>query len=120
MFSRTTNHVLFVDPDGGQPFYRLSMLGESGDLEGVVSSHDLKVIERAYTEAWIRAVAVSIGIGFHPDTRADHYAPPLPEPLLSEYDAVMDLVCDSGIDPYEVGMDAWRQAGMIEPTQTAP
>jgi len=74
--------------------------------------------EIAYARAWIEWVTVEIGLGFHPDTPARDYEPPLNEPLRRQYDAMIawshEMLELGKTDPYEVGLAAMEAAGMIE------
>lgn len=67
---------------------------------------------RIYAERWIRWVTAEIGLGFHPDTRAEDYEPPLEQPLRTEYDPALGFVFEHLEDPYEVGLDAMYKSGV--------
>jgi hypothetical protein len=69
------------------------------------STDDWKEACRMFAESWITWVTAEIGMGFHPDTPADHYTPPLQSPLRGEYDAMIGFVHEH-IDPYAVALDA--------------
>lgn len=67
----------------------------------------------AFADRWLRWVTVTIGLGFHPDTRAEDYSEPLPEPLASEYDLMLSFAFMHLEDPYAVGMDAHEKTGNL-------
>lgn len=80
-------------------------------------------VEIAYAKRWIEWCAVEIGLGFHPDTSARNYEPPLSEALARQYDPMIawahEMLETGNTDPYEVGLAAFEAAGLIEP-QAAP
>jgi len=109
----TTGLVLINDPSSPDGRFRLEKV-EDGETMIVAASDDVMDIEAAFAEAWLRHVAVHIGIGFNPDTRAADYEPPLESDLAREYDPILDLASRRLEDPYEISMDAWKQAGVAE------
>jgi len=99
--------------------YVVSRKGETDDVVpkdaqgyGVISL-DVTKARTAYAEAWLRAVAVEIGLGFHVDTPAGQYEPPLPEGLGAQYDDMISYAHDNLQNPYEVTMAAWLDAGLV-------
>lgn len=91
-----------------------------GKDEPILDSDDLDEIIAAYAKAWLQWVAVNIGLGFHPDTRAQSYEPGLESGLAAQYDPVIELVFERLEDPYEVGLSAWQAAGLIEGSTASP
>jgi hypothetical protein len=88
--------------------------------------------QSTYAERWLKTAAVTIGTGFHPDTRAPDYVtydedadalvPGLGlhnAALLQQYDAMMEFCFQHLENPYGIGLDAWKQAGLIEPEAPA-
>jgi uncharacterized protein YciU (UPF0263 family) len=59
-----------------------------------------------YAESWLTWVTAEIGMGFHPDTPAEDYTPPLPAPLMGEYDPMISFAHEHLEDPYEIGLNA--------------
>jgi hypothetical protein len=59
--------------------------------------------DRAQAIAAVRWMVRTIGLGFHPDTRALDYAPPLPRRLRGVYDALLDAAFQH-CDVYAVGV----------------
>lgn len=119
--------VLYNEPAGVSVFARASQAaahaadpaftvvrGRGAEAVIHAATNDRTDARIAYAEAWLRNVAVSIGLGFHPDTRAGSYSPPLEPGLASEYDAMLDRVFTLLPDPYEVAYSAWREAGLLE------
>lgn len=53
-----------------------------------------------------------LGGGFHPDTR--DYDPPLSPQEASDYERDMDKLFANGGDPYAYGLQAMKEAGLIE------
>ncbi len=127
--------VLYNDPAGVSVFARASrnaahaadpaftvVRGRGADAVIHASTDDRAEARAAYAEAWLRNVAVAIGLGFHPDTRADDYSPPLEPGLAAEYDAMLERAFDLLPDPYETAFEAWREAGLLqgEPAPAGP
>lgn len=54
------------------------------------------------------ALVREIGFGFHPDTPADGYDPPLPPELRARYERVVSNAF-SALDPYEVGVRTFEE-----------
>lgn len=58
-----------------------------------------------------------MGLGFHPDTLAMHYDPPMNYEDQMEYTLDMMMLFmmqdEDGIDPYEVGIEAMEEAKLI-------
>lgn len=53
---------------------------------------------------------IRIGVGFHPDTRGEDYAPPLSADEVAEYDADMDALFAFGGDPYAAAVAAMEES----------
>lgn len=106
----------------GKPFVMTSK-----DAVGHVRTEEFDYfldVEIAYAKAWIEWVTVEIGLGFHPDTPARDYEPPLTEPLRRQYDAMIawshEMLALGKTDPYEVGLAAMEAAGLIESQPDGP
>jgi len=100
--------VTFKAPGfGGHEAYEVEVRGEA-------------TLAAEYAEYWLRWVSVEIGIGFHPDTRAEDYVPRLPSKLNKEYDEMIGFCFEYIDDPYKVGLDAWEKAGFIDSEPSAP
>lgn len=54
-----------------------------------------------------------LGLGFHPDTPGADYMPALSAADIKQYDADMETLFGFPGDPYEAGMAAWKEAGLI-------
>jgi hypothetical protein len=54
-----------------------------------------------------------LGLGFHPDTRGADYSPQFDAATIAEYDADMAVLFEVADDPYECGIMAWADAGLI-------
>lgn len=54
-----------------------------------------------------------LGGGFHPDTRGADYSPPFDPDEIIEYDADMERLFETAADPYECGVMAMADAGLI-------
>ena len=54
-----------------------------------------------------------LGGGFHPDTRGKDYRPRMSKEWIAEYDRDMEELFAGGGDPYEWGILAMREAGLI-------
>lgn len=72
---------------------------------------DWNELTTAVAEAWMIWVTTEIGIGFHPDTPASHYEPPLPTELAAEYDGMIIFCHENLYDPYEPGLDTMIKLG---------
>jgi hypothetical protein len=112
--NEASNVSVRVETEGGVPFYTLFAPGEHGAVKPLFMTADLDEAKGAYADRWIAAVAVSVGIGFNPDTPAADYAPPLERSLAVEYPAMIELAHEFGSDPYAVGIAAWEEAGLKE------
>jgi hypothetical protein len=100
--------VVFKAPAfGGHEAYVVEIRGEASVAE-------------KYADYWMRWVSVEVGIGFHPDTSAKNYTPSLPAALNNEYDGMISFCFEHMEDPYEVGIDAWEKAGIIDPVSSGP
>jgi hypothetical protein len=53
-----------------------------------------------------------LGLGFHPDNRAEDYDA-LTEEEMADYEEDMNTLFSLGLDPYEYGLTAMRAAGLI-------
>lgn len=73
------------------------------------NTDDWKELCRMYSECWVTWVTAEIGMGFHPDTRADDYTPGLPQPLKGEYDPMIDFASEHLEDIYATGLDAMHR-----------
>ena len=68
------------------------------------------LLARQYMRRWVS----HIGIGFHPDTSAADYVPPLSDDDAKQYDLDM-LFCQLVLqDPYADGLRAMRDAGLLD------
>ena len=68
------------------------------------------LLARQYMRRWVS----HIGIGFHPDTPAADYVPPLSDDDAKQYDLDM-LFCQLVLqDPYADGLRAMRDAGLLD------
>lgn len=90
---------------------------DAGKDELILQSDDLDEILTAYAEAWMRWVAVHIGMGFHPDTSASEYEPRLEPGLFDQYDEMIGFAHQRLDDIYAISLDAWEKAGVIEALQ---
>jgi hypothetical protein len=54
-----------------------------------------------------------LGLGFHPDTPGADYSPQFDADTIAEYDADMTVLFEVADDPYECGIMAWKDAGLI-------
>lgn len=112
----TGNRILF-SKDGDLDVFCIELPGnkEHGS-DRAAGIYNFEEVRRIYAERWLNKVAVDIGIGFHPDTSADAYEPPLPDGLRGEYDDMLDLVFEVIDDPYAFSMRAWEHAGLVSPS----
>jgi hypothetical protein len=70
-----------------------------------------------FTEAICRKWVAKLGLGFHPDTCGKDYSPEMTAAEISEYDTDMEALFMLAQDPYQCGIDAWAEAGLIPPTK---
>ncbi|NTF23542.1 hypothetical protein G6L37_34795 [Agrobacterium rubi] len=120
MRSQTTGASVKVDRgDDGGTTYDLVFPAFEGHEELRESFDDILDLEDAYVKQWIRWTAVTVGLGFHPDTPAEDYEPPLSAPLAAEYDRLIEI-SHGYTDPYEVSIEAWNAAGLVEGSDTKP
>lgn len=89
--------------------YSVHRPGALDSYVGVVRSR----AQAAYAALWLEAAATDIGLGFHPDTRADDYEPPLRPDLAAQYDDMIGFCHGHLEDPYAIAYDAWDRAGLI-------
>jgi hypothetical protein len=120
MQSQTTGATVKVDiGEDGARTYGLSFPAFEGHEELLDTFDDIIDLEDVYVTQWIRWNAVTIGLGFHPDTPADGYEPPLSEALAAEYDRLIEI-SHGYTDPYEVSIEAWEAAGLSDDAETKP
>lgn len=99
----------------GEPHRYSVVLCQDSDAggESLASGVGKTEAQAAYAKGWMQAVAAGIGLGFHPDTPASAYEPPLEAGLADHYDAMIGFCHDHLEDPYAVAMDAWREHGLL-------
>jgi hypothetical protein len=79
---------------------------------------------RSIADTWLDTVVARLGLGFHPDTRADAYVDAYGQQSLglaeiAAYEEGLDLL-SARVDVYAAGVDAFRRAGLLEPEQPQP
>lgn len=117
--SMTTGTVVRITSESdGSRVFDMMFPAFAGHDEITESFDDIMDLEEAYVTQWVRWAAVNIGMGFHPDTSADAYEPPLDTDLHAEYDKLIDL-SHGYVDPYASGLDAWEDAGIIPKSPNA-
>lgn len=79
------------------------------------STDDWAELCAMYAESWLTWVTAEIGMGFHPDTPANDYSLPLPQPLRSEYDPMIGFVFEHIEDPYAIGLAAMQRMEFDKP-----
>jgi hypothetical protein len=118
--SQTTGAVVdVVANEDGDNVHNLTFPAFDGHEEMRGTYDDIMDLEDEYVVQWVRWAAVTIGVGFHPDTPAEDYDPPLESALAEEYDALLKL-SHGYADPYETAVDAWEAAGIVEPSEKGP
>lgn len=71
-----------------------------------------EALQVAHDEKMVAAYAERFGLGYHPDTRASEYDPPLTGQEHAEYEAIHDRV---GTDrAADIGLRVWTKLGWIE------
>lgn len=63
----------------------------------------------AIAAKWVKR----LGLGFHPDTQGGDYRPCLSAQDARDYEADMTALFECAADPYECGLMAMRDAGLI-------
>lgn len=74
---------------------------------------ELTEASRASCETWLRGVAGAIGMGFHCDTPADRYDPPLSPADAAALARGLDLCFEYLPDPHETALRGWVDAGIL-------
>lgn len=111
---RNAVYGLTVLAEGKPVNYTVTLAGDDdAPGENLASTTDLAEAQSAYARGWLRSAATGIGLGFHPDTPAAGYEPPLGDALAAQYDTMIGFCHDHLEDPYEVSMSAWRDAGLV-------
>lgn len=104
--------VYAVDKDGCA-LCDCATIYEGDSIEAALDTaqrHAAREIDpHAICAKWVRV----IGIGFHPDTRGKDYSPALSAEQIAEYDADMRDLFAVAADPYECGMMALADYGLI-------
>ena len=113
VWTSATTGVVLTNSGGKQP-YTLFVPGRDGAPADEMKFDYLDQAVEAWSKAWLEWAAVEIGLGFHPDTSAENYVPPLPAALAAEYDSMISLSHQTLQDPYAVSIEAWERAGLIE------
>lgn len=121
LHSETTGMTVRISLDSdGDTEFKATLPAFAGHDEATLETDDFIDIEEFYGEQWIRWAAVTIGLGFHPDTSADNYIEGSLSPaLMAEYDEMIGRAHQWCADPYEVSLDAWDKAGLIPPDMSA-
>jgi uncharacterized protein YciU (UPF0263 family) len=106
LVSRSSGITVSVTDNSDVLIFELKAPENAAAAEFTASTDNWQELRRMYAESWITWVTAEIGMGFHPDTPADHYTPPLPSPLKGEYDFMISFAHEHLEDPYAVGLDA--------------
>jgi len=109
-----------VDETSASPAFKMSVPAAPGSDGYDFGTDDWIDLSVAYADAWLRWAITHVGTGFHIDTPASDYVPPLDEPLRSELDPMIDFAHRYLNDPYEVAMDAAEKAGLWGEQKPAP
>lgn len=116
VWTNATTGIVLTN-SGGRQRYTLSIPERNGGSPMEAKFDFLDDAIAAYSKAWLEWAAVKIGLGFHPDTYAELYEPPLPSALAAEYDKMIRLAHRTMQNPYEIAMNAWRKAGLVQDSQ---
>lgn len=122
LVSKSTGMRIEIVEMDGRDRFRLQGPAFAGEPAVAIETDDWSSMLAIYGERWLRWVTVTIGLGFHPDTRADDYVPALPDALRSVYDPMIDFVFERvPDDPYAIGLDAWEKGGLLnDPPSPVP
>jgi hypothetical protein len=67
------------------------------------------VTDAASAEAFVSWCVRTIGPGYHPDSRAADYEPPLPPKEARRYDEMHERAFRLLADVYAIALDEWRK-----------
>lgn len=114
LVSAASGMVVSVSCRSDRPTYSLKVPANPAAEALSFSTDQLSELYRAYAESWIIWVETEIGLGFHPDTPADAYDPPLPLVIEEHYDEMIGFADQHLDDMYATAVDTAIRMGWHE------